>query len=132
VATLHGGARGDRTAGQIRALSLIPSALSDDNACMAVVDSVHAQLADLLAAMMGAVTGRPAPRAHLSFLALGGGEAEAAELASTVNAVFGLDLTADTVLRSPTPDALARTVESAWGASVGDLLALVEALAEGD
>jgi hypothetical protein len=80
--------------------------------------------------MMGAVTGRPAPRAHLSFMALGGGEPEAAELAHTVNAVFGLSLSADTVLCSPTPDALARTIESAWGASPADLVALVEALAE--
>ena len=79
--------------------------------------------------MMGAVTGRPAPRAHLSFLALGGGEAEASELAQTINSVFGLDLSADAVMRSPTPDALARTIESSWGASATDLLELVEALA---
>ena len=100
---------------------------------MAVVDSVHARLADLLAGMMGEVTGRPAPRAHLSFLALGGGEAEAEELASTVNAVFGLDLTADTVLRSPTPDALARTIADCWlagGGSAPDLVELVAALAD--
>ena len=100
---------------------------------MAVVDSVHTRLADLIAAMMGAVTGRPAPRPHLSFLALGGGEAEAEELASTVNAVFGLDLTADTVLRSPTPDALARTIADGWfdgGGSARDLVELVVALAE--
>ena len=96
---------------------------------MAVVDSVHLRLASLLASMMGAVTERPAPRAHLSFLALGGGEAEANELAQTVNSVFGLDLTADDVMRSPTPDALARTIESSWGAGATDLLELVEALA---
>jgi hypothetical protein len=100
---------------------------------MAVVDSVHARLADLLAAMMGAICARPAPRAHLSFLALGGGEAEAEELATTVNSVFGLDLTADTVLRSPTPDALARTIADGWfdgGGSARDLVELVVALAE--
>jgi hypothetical protein len=79
---------------------------------------------------MGAVCARPAPRAHLSFMALGGGEAEAAELAQTVNAVFGLSMSGDAVMRSPTPDALARTIESSWGASPADLLELVEALAE--
>jgi hypothetical protein len=97
---------------------------------MAVVDSLHARLADLIAVMMGAVTGRPAPRAHLSFLALGGGEPEAAELAQTVNAVFGLSLSGDSVMRSPTPDSLARTIESSWGASAGDLRDLIEALAD--
>jgi hypothetical protein len=102
---------------------------------MAVVDSVHTRLADLIAAMMGAVTGRPAPRPHLSFLALGGGEPEAnaKELAATINAVFGLDLTADAVLRSPTPDALARTIADGWfdgGGSARDLVELVVALAE--
>jgi hypothetical protein len=97
---------------------------------MAVVDSVHARLADLLAGMMGSICGRPAPRAHLSFLALGGGEPEAAELAQTVNAVFGLSLSGDSVMRSPTPDSLARTIESSWGASAGDLMDLIEALAD--
>jgi hypothetical protein len=97
---------------------------------MAVVDSVHARLANLIAAMMGTVCQRAAPRTHLSFLALGAGEAEAAELARTLNAVFGLDLSDDTVMRSPTPDALARTIESAWTESPADLLTLVEALAE--
>ena len=99
---------------------------------MAVVDSVHVRLADLLAGMMGAVCGRPAPRAHLSFLALGAGEPEAAELAQTVNAVFGLDLSGETVMRSPTPDALALTIESSWTASAADLLELVQALAEAE
>jgi hypothetical protein len=115
--------------GQIRAPSLILPAPRDDNLSMAAVDSVHARLADLLASMMGAVCRRPAPRAHLSFLALGAGEPEAAELAQTINSVFGLSLTADTVMRSPTPDSLARTVESDWSASPRDLLELVEALA---
>jgi Phosphopantetheine attachment site len=96
---------------------------------MAVVDSLHTRLADQIAAMMGAVCGRPAPRAHLSFMALGGGEAEAAELASTVNTVFGLSLTSELVMRSPTPDALARTIESSWNASPADLVDLVAALA---
>jgi hypothetical protein len=99
---------------------------------MAVVDSLHARLADVLAGMMGTVCGRPAPRAHLSFMALGGGESEAAELAQTVNAVFGLSLTSEMVMRSPTPDSLALTIESAWGSSPSDLIGLVEALAEAD
>ena len=96
------------------------------------MDSLHARLADVIAGMMGSVCGRPAPRAHLSFLALGGGEPEAAELAQTVNAVFGLSLTGEMVMRSPTPDALARTIESSWGANPTDLIELVEALAEAD
>jgi Phosphopantetheine attachment site len=102
---------------------------------MAVVDSVHVRLADLVAGMMGAVCARPAPRAHLSFLALGGGETEATELASTVNAVFGLDLTTDAVMRSPTPDALARTITGGWfdrGGSAPDLLDLIQVLAEAE
>jgi hypothetical protein len=102
---------------------------------MAVVDSVHVQLADVIAGMMGAVCARPAPRAHLSFMALGGGEAEAAELAQTVNAVFGLSLIGDTVMRSPTPDALARTIADQWfdgGGSAPDLVDLIQALAEAE
>ena len=49
-----------------------------------------------------------------------------------VNALFGLDLPADAVLRSPTPDSLARTIESSWGASPADLVALVAAIADDD
>src|SRR6266498_2081240 len=100
---------------------------------MAVVDSVHVRLADLVAGMMGAVCARPAPRAHLSFLALGGGDLEAAELANTVNTVFGRDLTSDTVMCSPTPDALDRTITGGWferGGSSPDLIDLIEALAD--
>ena len=96
------------------------------------MDSLHARLADVIAGMMGSVCGRPAPRAHLSFLALGGGEPEATELAGTVNAVFGLSLTGEMIMRSPTPDALARTIESSWGASSTDLIELVAALAEAE
>jgi hypothetical protein len=102
---------------------------------MAVVDSVQVRLADLVAGMMGAVCARPAPRAHLSFLALGGGETEATELANTVNAVFGLDLTTDEVMRSPTPDALARTITGDWfdrGGSAPALLDLIQVLAEAE
>ena len=71
------------------------------------------------------------PRAHhVSFLALGGGEAEALELAQAINALFGLDLPADTVMRSPTPDALARTIEYSWPGSAADLVALIAAIAD--
>jgi Phosphopantetheine attachment site len=97
---------------------------------MAVVDSVHASLCELLAEMMSTACGRGLPRAHLSFLALGGTEAQAAELTQMINALFGLDLPADTVMRSPTPDALARTIESSWRASPSDLADLTRAIAE--
>jgi hypothetical protein len=97
---------------------------------MAVVDSVHASLCEVLAEMMSAACGRAFPRAHVSFLALGGTEAQAAELTQMINALFGLDLAADSVMRSPTPDALARTIESSWHASPSDLAELTRAIAE--
>ena len=97
---------------------------------MAVVDSVHASLCDLVAEMMSMACGRAFPRAHLSFLALGGTEAQASELTRTINALFGLDLPADTVMRSPTPDALARTIESSWPGSATDLVALIAVIAD--
>jgi hypothetical protein len=97
---------------------------------MAVVDSVHASLCDLVAEMMSTTCGRAFPRAHVSFLALGGTEAQGAELTQMINALFGLDLPADTVMRSPTPDALARTIESSWHASPSDLAELTRAIAE--
>jgi Phosphopantetheine attachment site len=97
---------------------------------MAVVDSVHAQLCELLAEMMGDACDRRIPRPHLSFFALGGTEAQGAELARTVNALFALDLPADVIMRSPTPDALARTIESSWDGNVADLIALIDALAD--
>jgi hypothetical protein len=99
---------------------------------MAAVDSLHASLCDLLAAMMAEVTGRTPPRPHSSFLALGGGETDARELTHMVNALFGLELPPDAVLRSPTPDSLARTIESSWGAGPADLVALVAAIADDD
>lgn len=95
-----------------------------------MVDSVHAALCELVADMMSTVSGHAFPRAHLSFLALGGTEAQAVELTQTINALFRLDLPGDTVMRSPTPDALARTIESSWDASPADLRELVAALAE--
>jgi hypothetical protein len=79
---------------------------------------------------MQEVCGRPIPRAHLSFLALGATEAQAIELTQMVNALFGLDLPPDTALRSPTPDALARTIETAWYGSTADLVELVDAIAD--
>jgi Phosphopantetheine attachment site len=97
---------------------------------MAVVDRVHEQLCELLAEMMSDACGRPVARPHLSFLALGGTDAQAAELARMVNALFGLDLPADIIMRSPTPDALARTIETSWYGDVGDLIQLIEALAD--
>jgi hypothetical protein len=97
---------------------------------MAVVDSVHASLCELVGEMMSLASGRAFPRAHLSFLALGGTEAQASELTNTINALFGLDLPADTVMRSPTPDALARTIESAWRAGPSDLVELISAIGD--
>jgi Phosphopantetheine attachment site len=97
---------------------------------MAPVDSVHASLCELIAELMTATCGRAFPRAHLSFLALGGTEAQAAELTNMINALFGLELPGDTVMRSPTPDALARTIESSWRASPSDLADLTRAIAE--
>jgi hypothetical protein len=97
---------------------------------MAVVDSVHASLCELVAEMMSTACGRPFPRAHLSFLALGGTEAQGAELIQMINALFGLSLPADTVMRSPTPDALARTIQSSWSASPTELVELVAAIAD--
>jgi hypothetical protein len=102
---------------------------------MAVVDTVHERLCDVVAGMMGDVCARPAPRAHLSFLALGGGETEAAELAQITNALFGLTLTTDAVMRSPTPDALARTIADGWfdnGGSASALVELMAAIADSD
>jgi hypothetical protein len=97
---------------------------------MAAVDSIHSSLCELIAEMMSTACGRALPRAHLSFLALGGTEAQASELTQAINALFGLDLPADTVMRSPTPDALARTIESSWRASTSDLAELTRAIAD--
>jgi Phosphopantetheine attachment site len=97
---------------------------------MAVVDSVHASLCELVGEMMSTACGRALPRAHLSFLALGGTEAQAYELSRAINALFGLDLPADSVMRSPTPDALARTIESSWRGSPSDLVALIAVIGD--
>jgi hypothetical protein len=100
---------------------------------LALLDTVHDELTGVVAGMMGAACGYAPPRPHLSFLAIGGSDAQAAELIDTVNAVFGLDLPADTIRRSPTPDALARTIAVAWFAGEGtaaDLFELIAAIAD--
>jgi hypothetical protein len=97
---------------------------------MAAVDIVHQSLSELVAGMMGEACGRPAPRPHSSFFALGGSEAQAAELSNMVNALFALDLPVDAILRSPTPDALARTIETAWDGSSSELTDLIGALGD--
>ena len=102
---------------------------------LGLLETVHDALCELVAGMMGATRGSPPPRAHLSFFALGGTEPQAAELAQMVNALFGLTLPADIILRSPTPDALARTIETAWFDGEGtaaDLLDLIGAIADAE
>jgi Phosphopantetheine attachment site len=94
----------------------------------ALLDTIHESLRDLLAGMMGAMTGRSSPAPHVSFMALGGSDAQALELIQIVNTVFGLDLPSDAVLRSPTPDALARSIETAWFDGGGGVEELVERL----
>jgi hypothetical protein len=106
---------------------------SDD--ALALLEAVHAALCALLAEMMGAACGCPPPRSHASFLAVGGSEAQAAELAQMVNALFGLDLPADIIMRSPTPDALARTIAIAWfdgDGTAADLIELIEAIVDAE
>jgi Phosphopantetheine attachment site len=95
----------------------------------ALLDMIHDALRSLIASVMGGVTGRSAPAPHVSFFALGASDAEAADLTQTFNAVFGLDLPADTVMRSPTPDALARSIETAWFDGDGSTEELIERLA---
>jgi hypothetical protein len=109
---------------------LIPFGRADDKGCMALVETVHSRLCELVGEMMASVCGRPIQRAHLSFLALGATEAQATELTQMVNALFGLDLPADTALRSPTPDAMARTIEIAFSGSPAELVDLIDAIAD--
>jgi hypothetical protein len=99
---------------------------------MAVVDTVHSSLCELVAELMSTACGRPFPRAHLSFLALGGTEPQAVELTQMINTLFGLDLPADSVMRSPTPDALARTIESSWRGSASELVELIDAIGDAE
>jgi hypothetical protein len=95
----------------------------------AALDTIHESLRGLISGMMGSAAGRSAPAPHVSFFALGAGNAQALELVGILNAVFGLDLPADTVLRSPTPDALARSVETAWFDGDGTAEDLAERIA---
>jgi hypothetical protein len=95
----------------------------------ALLGAIHESLSELLADMMGSSAGRSAPSPHVSFFALGVGEPQALELIQIVNAVFGLGLAADTVLRSPTPDSLARSVETAWFDADGSAAELAERIA---
>jgi hypothetical protein len=118
------------TRGQNQAPRLIPERPQDDNHYMALVETVHSRLCELVGEMMQEVCGRPIPRAHLSFLALGATEDQAAELTGMVNALFGLDLPADTALRSPTPDAMARTIEIAFSGTPAELVDLIDAIAD--
>jgi hypothetical protein len=108
--------------------------MSADSAA-ALLGTIHESLSRLLADMMGSASGRSAPAPHVSFFALGVGDPQALELVQIVNAVFGLDLPADTVLRSPTPDSLARSIETAWfeaDGSAADLAERIAALSDED
>jgi hypothetical protein len=99
----------------------------------ATPEATHQELSGLTAGLIAAVTGRSCPAPHVSFFAMGGTPAQALELRQMVNALFGLDLPADTVLRSPTPDAFARSIETAWferGGSAADLHERIAALAD--
>jgi hypothetical protein len=93
---------------------------------LASLDQAHGALGGLVAGMMGAALGAASPRPHSSFFAMGGTDEQAGELARAVNALFGLDLPADVVTRSPTPDALARTIAVAWFEQGGTSAALAE------
>jgi Phosphopantetheine attachment site len=121
--------------GQFSGPALIPARPPSDKAPMsadsgaALLGTIHESLSGLLADMMGSAAGRSAPAPHVSFFALGVREPEALELIQIVNTVFGLDLPADTVLRSPTPDSLARGIETAWFDADGSAADLAERIA---
>jgi hypothetical protein len=62
-----------------------------------------------------------------------GRDADAHELAQMLNALFGIELSADAILSTPTPDAVARSIESAWfdgGGSAEELTQRLAALAD--
>jgi hypothetical protein len=121
--------------GQVSGTPLSPAARPSDKAPMhadrgaAALETIHEPLRDLIAGLMASTTQRSKPSAHVSFLALGGGNAQAFELVQVLNAVFGIDLPSDAVLTSPTPDALARSVEIAWSEGEGTAEELAERLA---
>jgi Phosphopantetheine attachment site len=110
-----------------------PQAGDAGDPAVALLDAVHDALRGLLSGMLGAVAGSSPPAPHVSLFAIGGGQDQAVELAAMLSAVFGLDLPGDTVVRSPTPDSLARSVTTAWfedGNSLEDLVERLTALAE--
>jgi|Tabmets5t2r1_1033131.scaffolds.fasta_scaffold31929_2 hypothetical protein len=83
---------------------------------------VHTALRGLLAEMIGPIAIR--------------GDAEAAaELTDMLRAVFGVDLTAEQVLGSPSPGGLADAIEAAWfeaGGTAEELSERLSALIEDD
>jgi hypothetical protein len=93
---------------------------------LASLDQAHGALSGLVADMMGEAREASSPHPHSSFFAIGGTGEQARELAQAVNALFGLDLPADVVTRSPTPDALARTIALAWFEQGGTSAGLAE------
>jgi hypothetical protein len=103
--------------------------LSADDRAAYALGTVHEDLSGLVASMMGAATGRSAPAPHVSFFVIGGRQPQAVELVTMLNAVFNLDLRDDAVVRSPTPDSLARTIAAAWFEADGSVEDLVDRLA---
>lgn len=102
---------------------------------LASLDQAHGALSGLVSRMMGDTRGASSPRAHSSFFAMGATGEQAVELAQAVNAVFGLDLPDDVVTRSPTPDALARTIAVAWfeqGGTTEALSELIDVIADAE
>ena len=100
---------------------------------LALMETVLDSLSELVAGLMAAACSTAPPRPHLSFLALGGTAQHAEEISRMVNALFGLAITGDAVMRSPTPDSLARTIAIAWfeaNGSVTDLLELMAVIAD--
>jgi len=86
------------------------------------LEAVHAALRGLLAEMIGPI-------------AIRGDAQAAAELIEMLSAVFGVDLDSDTVTCFPSPDAVARSIETAWydaGGSVEELADRLSALADDD
>jgi hypothetical protein len=62
-----------------------------------------------------------------------GRDDEAQELAQMLNTLFGIELTAEAILSTPTPDAVAQSVQAAWfdgGGSAEELRQRLTALAD--
>ena len=96
---------------------------------LALLETVLDSLSELVASLMGAACSTAPPRPHLSFLALGGTEQHADEISRMVNALFGLTISSGEVMRSPTPDSLARTIAIAWFEADGNVTDLLELMA---